>query len=121
MNSQYEAAISAIVMYGSGFVKKELIFPCVQTIVVSGFQANQLMLTPKEKNLREYMMSSLSIVPTIVVAWNEILFCDSFFWSIGGHVLYNASIVVSFTVYYLEGYHYSTKSRSKNLTKEKTA
>ena len=121
MNSHHVVAISAIAMYGSGFVKKELGFPYVQTIVVSAFQASQLMLTPEEKSIREYMMSSLPIVPTIVVAWSEMLFCDSFFRSIGGHLLYDASIVLSFTVYYLESYLFSTKSRSKNLTKTKTA
>lgn len=114
------AFLAVIVTYGMGFVKKELGFAYVQTIVNVAFHASQLMLTTDEKNRREYVTMPLAGVLPIVVAWNEILFCDSYFRSAGGHVLYDASIIVSFIVFYLNCYHFNTKSNSKSLIKQKT-
>jgi len=120
IENQYVAVLSAFVTYGQGFVKKELGFAYVQTIVNIAFHISQLMLSSDEKNRREYMMMPMANVLPIVVAWNEVLFCDSYFRSAGGHVLYDASIIVSFIVFYLDCYSFSTKSTSKSLTKEKT-
>jgi hypothetical protein len=120
MDYQHVAVLSAIVTYGQSFVNKKLGFAYIQTIVNISFHASQLMLSPDEKNRREYMMMPLSNVLPIVVAWNEVLFCDPYFRSAGGHVLYDASIVVSFIVVYLDCYSFNTKSSNKSLTKEKT-
>mmetsp|Transcript_6316 Transcript_6316/g.13071 ORF Transcript_6316/g.13071 Transcript_6316/m.13071 type:complete len:276 (+) Transcript_6316:70-897(+) len=111
--------VASIVHYGGSMVKKELGFPYVQTIVNVGFHVTQLMLPPDEKNHREYMTMPISTSLPLLVAWTEMLFCDEFFRSIGGHVLYDASIVVAFCMSYIELYFFHTKS---NLAKkEKSA
>ena len=121
MKGHHVAVLSAMATYGNDFVKHELGFAYVQTIVNVAFHASQLMLSPEEKNSREYMMLPLMGILPLVVAWNEVLFCDAFFRAAGGHVLYDASIAISFMVFYLECYYFNTKSRSKALTKEKTS
>lgn len=121
VSTHYLAGLAAIAHFGAGFVKKELGFPYVQTIVNVGFHVSQLMLSTDEKNQREYMTMPLSMSLPLLVAWSEMLFCNAFFRSMGGHVLYDASIVVAFSIFYVECYFFNTKSNSKNLTKEKSA
>ena len=123
MDYQHVAVLAAIVTYGQSFVNNKLGFAYIQTIVNISFHVSQLMLSSDEKNRREYMTMPLSSVLPLVVAWNEVLFCDTFFRSAGGHVLYDASIVVSFTVFYFDCYSFNTTTRSstnKSVTKEKT-
>merc|ERR1711937_867406 len=91
MNIKHVAMLSAVATYGQCFVKKELSFSYVQTIVNIAFHISQLTLPLNDKICREYMMMPLANVFPIIVAWNEILFCDSFFRSAGGHLLYDAS------------------------------
>jgi len=112
--------LAVIVTYGRGFVKKELEFAYVQTIVNVALHGSQLMLATDEKYRREYMTLPLAGVLPIVMAWNEILFCESYFRSAGGHVLYDASIIVSYIVFYLNCYHFNTKLNDKSLIKQKT-
>jgi len=112
--------LAAIATSGNLFVKKELGFAYVQTVVNMSSHISQFMRSYEEKNLREYMMIPLSNVLPTVVAWNEILFCDSYFRSAGGHVLYDASIIISFIVFYLDAYSYNKKQlNSKRPNKEK--
>lgn len=127
MEYKHVAVLAAIVTYGQSFVNNKLGFAYIQTIVNIAFHVSQLMLSPDEKNRREYMTTPLSNVLPLVVAWNEVLFCDPYFRSVGGHVLYDASIVVSFMVYYFDCYSFhtttarsSSTTSNKSVTKEKT-
>jgi len=121
MENHSIVVLAAIATYGNLFVKKELGFAYVQTIVNISSHISQLMRSCEEKNRREHMMMPLANVLPTVVAWNEILFCDSYFRSAGGHVLYDASIIISFIVFYLDAYHYNKmKLNSKRPNKEKT-
>jgi len=121
MNIKHVAILSAVATYGQCFVKKELSFSYVQTIVNIAFHISQLTLPLDDKICREYMMMPLANVLPIIVAWNEILFCDSFFRSAGGHLLYDASIPVSFIIFYLDCYLHNTKRNTNSLAKEKLA
>lgn len=117
--SNFHVGILAIaVTYTGLFVRIELGFPYVQTVINLAFHASQLMLPKEEKSLRTYMTTPMSNILPLAVAYTEFLFCDSFFRSIGGHVLYDSSIVISFIIYYCDAYRYST---NQGLTKKKVA
>lgn len=120
-NNHALAVVSSVITYGQSFCKKELAFAYVQTILNLVIAFSQLMLSAKEKNEREYMLLAISLILPIVVAWSEMLFCDSFFRAAGGHVLYDASIILSILVFYIECHRYhSDKSKSSTSFKEKS-
>uniref|UniRef100_A0A6U9YK88 Uncharacterized protein n=1 Tax=Pseudo-nitzschia australis TaxID=44445 RepID=A0A6U9YK88_9STRA len=132
LGSHYVLICAAISTYGHTLAKKEFGFGYVQTVVNVAFSLSQLMLPLDKKNDREYvtMPFTCGILP-IVVAWNEALFCDAFFRSMGGHALYDASIILSFLVFYVDCYRFHTKSTTtsniangnsngSSTTKEKT-
>lgn len=104
---------AAIATYGQLYVKKELGFGYVQTLVNVGFHASQLMLSSDDKNKREYMLQPLIGLFPMIVGWNEALYCDSFLRSMGGHALYDASIILSCIVFYLDCY---SNSGGKSLS-----
>ena len=121
MEYEHVAVLAAIVTYGQSFVNNKLDFAYIQTIVNILVHVSQLMLSPDEK----YMTTPLSNVLPLVVAWNKVLFCDPYFrFLAGGHVLYDASIVVSFMILYFDCYSFHTTPRSstsnKSVTKEKS-
>lgn len=120
MQNQTIAVIASAATYGQGFVKDELGFAYVQTIVNMAFHTSQLMLSPDEKNQREYITMPLANVLPLVVAFNEAFFCDAYFRSAGGHVLYDASIIISYIIFYLDCYGVSKESSIKCVSKEKT-
>ena len=88
---------------GGAGLKKELGFSYVQTIIISSAIASQLMLPVEEKRRREYFTLSLTAVLPILVAWNEVLFCDKYLRSMGGHTLYDAAIILSTIAFYKIG------------------
>mmetsp|Transcript_23742 Transcript_23742/g.51307 ORF Transcript_23742/g.51307 Transcript_23742/m.51307 type:complete len:334 (-) Transcript_23742:93-1094(-) len=121
INSFKVAMIAVAVNWGPGFaggLKKELGFPYVQTVINVAFHLSQLALSSKEKQQREYMMLSLVNLIPCLVSWNEALFCSSYFKSAGGHVWYDASIIISYIVFYVDGYRVS--STQLLGTKQKT-
>jgi hypothetical protein len=120
MKKQYVFYIASIVTFLQGGLKKELGFAYVQTIISLAFHTSQLMLSTEEKNRREYITLPLSALLPIVTSWNEILFCESYFRSMGGHVLYDASIIISYIVFYLDCYRYNTRNNRTAITKQKT-
>lgn len=79
MENNYIVVLAAIATYGNLFVKKELGFAYVQTIVNISFHISQLMQSSEEKNRREHMTMPLANVLPTVVAWNKVLFCDFYF------------------------------------------
>ncbi|VEU35799.1 unnamed protein product [Pseudo-nitzschia multistriata] len=97
---------------GNAVVRKELAFGYVQTVVNVAFAASQLLLPPDQKNEREYALLPLAGVLPIVVSWAEALCCDSLVRSLGGHALYDASIIVSVIVFYSESYLHCTAKRA---------
>lgn len=118
MSNFYLAILAVMATYGNYFVKTELGFPYVQTVINVSFHISQLMLPLDEKSSRFYMRIPLANVLPLLVAWSEALFCDAFFRAAGGHMLYDASIVVSFLALYITEYNYYS---SKPLAKEKTS
>jgi len=118
MKKQYVLFIASIVTFIQGGLRKELGFAYVQTILSMAFHTSQLMSSTEENNRREYMTLPLSALLPIVTSWNEILFCKSYFRSMGGHVLYDASIIISYVVFYLDCYRYHTKNA---IVKQKTS
>lgn len=120
VSSQYVFGVALAVTYGplllAGGLKKELRFGYVQTIVSIAFHTSQLMLSPDEKNHREYMTLPIASILPVVTAWNEALFCTAYFRSLGGHVLYDASIIISSIVYYADCYRVNVMSSSSRST-----
>ena len=113
MKKQYVFFIASIVTFLHGGLRKELGFAYVQIILSLAFHTSQLMLSTEEKNRQEYMTLLLSVLLPIVTSWNEILFCESYFRSMGGHALYDASIIVSYIVYQLDSYRYNTQYKEQ--------
>lgn len=116
--ASWKLAIAAgVVTYLGTFLREEYGFPYVQTILAIAFHSSQLMLPPKEKEYREYLMVPLQLaIPPLLTAWNEALFCEKFFRNLGGHVLYDASIILSAIWYYISCYQHVTR---KNVNKQK--
>mmetsp|Transcript_34362 Transcript_34362/g.63176 ORF Transcript_34362/g.63176 Transcript_34362/m.63176 type:complete len:286 (-) Transcript_34362:402-1259(-) len=111
MNSFKVAMIAVAVNWGPSFaggLKKELIFPYIQTVINFASHLSQLALSSKEKQQREYMMLPLVSLIPFLVSWNEALFCSSYFKSAGGHVWYDAGIIISYIVFYVDCYRVSS-------------
>jgi len=126
INSAMVALCAAIVTYGpilAGGMKKQLGFAYVQTVISIAFHLSQLTLPAKEKQCREYMTLPIFFFFPVLTAWNEALFCSAYFQAAGGHVLYDASIILSYIVFYADCYRVnvlSSNSPSKLSSKEKT-
>lgn len=111
INSFKVAMIAVAVSWGPSFLgglKKEIGFPYVQTVINFAFHFSQLALSSKEKQQREYMMRPVVSLIPFLVSCNEALFCSSYFKSAGGHVLYDASIIISHIVFYVDCYRVSS-------------
>lgn len=126
VNSMLVVFFSMVVTFGpylAGGMKKQLGFAYVQTIISIAFHISQLSLPLEEKRRREYMTMPMAGIIPVFLAWQEALFCQLYFESVGGHVLYDASIILSFIAFYLDSYrvHTSSSSISKMNTKEKAA
>lgn len=106
------ACVAAAVTYLGMSLKDEHGFAYVQTILAIAFHSSQLLST--NKNFREYLTLPLfGALPPLIVAWNEALFCEAYFKSLGGHMLYDLSIIVCFIGYYVESYWHVTKVKPK--------
>jgi hypothetical protein len=119
------ALFAVIVTFGPilvGGIKKQLGFAYVQTIISIAFHFSQLSLPSDEKQCREYMTMPMSGIIPILVAWNEALLCTAYFQSFGGHLIYDASIILSFIAFYIDSYRACTANyfMSSVIGKEKT-
>jgi hypothetical protein len=103
----------------AGGLRKELNFGYIQTVVSIAFHMSELSLSSTEKNRREYMTLPLAGLLPVLVAWNEAMFCSAYFKSAGGHVLYDASIILSFIAYYVDSYRANVLTSKLVTTKEK--
>ena len=117
---------SAIVTYGNTFVRKQHGFMYVQTILAICFHTSELFLTPsigKKSNGKycyEYFTLPLMVgALPVIVAWCEALFCTTWFERMGGHMLYDASIILSFIIYYIDAYRYRSALEDR-IIKAKT-
>jgi hypothetical protein len=127
MNAKIVALLSLIVTYGpivigGGMMKKQLGFAYVQTVISIAFHISQLRLSRTEKSQREYMTLPLSAMLPVLTSWNEALGCEAYFRSMGGHVLYDASIIISYILYYADCYRvnvYQQENKNKNGLKQK--
>jgi hypothetical protein len=110
------ALLAALVTCGGIFLKEQYGFAYVQTVLSVAYHASQLLLPVKEKEHREYLTLPLLVaVPPLVTAWNEALFCGAYFKSLGGHVLYDASIIIGTIGYFIDSYQHVTKRKQKTI------
>jgi hypothetical protein len=104
------ALLSALVTYGITLVKDQYAFAYVQTVLAVAYHASQLRLPREDKEHREHLTLPLvAAVPPLLTAWNEALFCTAYFRAIGGHTLYDASIILCFTGFYADCYRHAMK------------
>ncbi|CAB9516901.1 expressed unknown protein [Seminavis robusta] len=83
------------------FCPVNLSFTYVQSIAMSAVAWNE-MTKPKEAKGFEYsMFPCLIALPLGLLAWVESTQCSSFIRDFGGHVLYDAFIPISMTVFYV--------------------
>lgn len=119
------AVLAVVVTYGPmlmGGLPKEHAFAYVQTVVTISFHTSQLMLDSKEKERREYWtLPLIAALPPIITSWNEALGCNAYFRNLGGHVLYDASIIIGFLVYYMDCYRYHVLQDGAAPTKKEKA
>jgi hypothetical protein len=118
IHSSIVTILSLVVTYGplvigGGMMKKQLGFAYVQTVLSIAFHVSQLILPTKEKCQREYMTLPIAAMLPVLTSWNEALFCSSYFKSLGGHVLYDASIVISYILYYADCYRVNVFNQKK--------
>jgi hypothetical protein len=110
------ALLSALVTYGGRFLKEQYGFAYVQTVLSVAYHTSQLLLPVNEKENREYLTLPLLVaVPPLITAWNEALFCGAYFKSLGGHTLYDASIILCTIWYYIDSYQHVTKKKQKTV------
>jgi hypothetical protein len=123
MNSILVALFALTATFGpvlAGGMRKQLGFAYIQTVVSIAFHISQMCLPDKDKQVREYMTMPLTGVLPVIVAWNEAILCSAYFQSAGGHVLYDAAIILSYIVFYADSYRAnSQKSSISKLRKEK--
>ena len=112
------AFLAAYLPILAGGLKRELNFGWIQTVVSIAFHCSELSLSSAEKNRREYMTLPLAGLLPVLVSWNEALFCSAYFKSAGGHVWYDASIILCFIAYYVDSYR-SNVMASKLAKNEK--
>lgn len=106
LNSLVVAGVALIATFGpvlAGGLRKQLGFAYIQTIVSIAFHMSQLTLPAEEKRTRQYMTLPITGIVPVIVAWNEALFCSS-------HTLYDASIILSFIVMYVDTYRYNAST-----------
>lgn len=125
MKTGLVAFFAVLVTFGpvlAGGIQKQLSFAYVQTIISVAFHLSQLSLSSNEKQRREYMTMPMSGIIPVLVAWNEALLCTAYFQSIGGHAIYDASIILSFIAFYADSYRASRANYdiSAVSSKEKT-
>jgi hypothetical protein len=110
------ALLAVLVTCGGNFMKAQYGFAYVQTVLSVAYHTSQLFLPAKEKEHREYLTLPLSVaVPPLLIAWNEALFCGAYFKSIGGHVLYDASIIIGTIMFYIDSYQNVTTKKQKMI------
>jgi hypothetical protein len=104
------ALLSGLVTYASSWLKPQYGFAYVQTVLSVAYHASQLRLPPDEKEHREHLTLPLMVaLPPLLTAWNEALFCSAYFRSMGGHTLYDASIILCFIGFYADAYRHAMK------------
>jgi hypothetical protein len=117
--SHIVAVLALVVTYAPlwmGGLPQQFGFGYIQTILSMSFHISQLMLKRDEKQRREYFtLPLIAAMPSVLVAWVEALYCDAFFKSLGGHAIYDASIIVGFTVFYLDCYRFHVLGKSKTF------
>jgi len=121
VSSAKVALLSAVVTYGSLWIRDVYGFAYVNTVLSIAFHLSQLLLDREEKQNRQYLTLPLFVaIPPLLTAWNEALFCDAYFKTAGGHVLYDASIILCFIAYYVDAYYWNNRSEASS-SKSKTA
>lgn len=113
VSSWMVAVLAVAVTAGQREVRYQHGFTYVQTVVTITFHVSQLLLEANEKETREYLTQPLfaAMLP-MLTAWNEALGCTAYVQSLGGHMLYDASIIVGFLTYYVDTYRYHSQRES---------
>jgi len=114
MSNRNVAWLTVVVCAAGSKLRDEYGFTYVQTVLAMAYHVSQLLLPRKEKeqHAREYLMLPVvTAVLPLITAWNEALFCQTYFRAAGGHVLYDASIILGFIAFYLDSYRYYTAQK----------
>lgn len=110
LSNRTVAILAVVATYGPSLVGEIPVqhqFAYVQTVVTVAFHTSQLLLNSEEKQRREYVtLPLIAAIPPIVTSWNEALACTAYFRTLGGHMLYDASIILGFLAYYVDSYRY---------------
>ena len=112
-SSVYHAYILAIAV---AYVQRNYLaevygFTYIQTILSISAHVSQLVLSTKEKNCRCYMtMPIIAALPAVIISILEATSCNMFFKSMGGHVWFDACIIVGLILYYVDAYIHCTTS-----------
>mmetsp|Transcript_7669 Transcript_7669/g.11621 ORF Transcript_7669/g.11621 Transcript_7669/m.11621 type:complete len:283 (+) Transcript_7669:220-1068(+) len=104
VHSKFVAIMSICVTFGMTYMEERYVFTYIQSVLLIASHTNQLMLPleEKDKSSYEYMVLPLmSALPIVLTGWVEAIYCTAFYQSLGGHVLYDACIIVSFLLYYI--------------------
>ena len=119
VNSGVVALLAVVVTTIHGMMPKQFSFGYVQTVVSIAFHTSQLLLSSNEKNCREYATLAVTASIPVFTAWNEALLCTAYFKSAGGHMLYDASIILSFIAYYSDAYYFNTGLSTPQIDEKK--
>ena len=77
-------------------------FTYIQTVLFMAFELNQLWRPEQEKKLFVYAVYPILVsIPIGIVGWIESLQCSNGVRELGGHMIYDVSIPVCLTVFYL--------------------
>lgn len=97
-------------------------FIYVQTVIMLCFGANELSLPLADKqSYHYYIVPVVTAIPIMLTGWVESVFCNTFYKAIGGHCLFDASIGITFIVYYnicyydFEGLSEETMTKAKKI------
>lgn len=105
--SPYVATMAVAATFGPvlcGGLRQEHGFAYIQTVLSIAFHTSQICLPSEHKLVREYVSLPLLVSLSVFVAWNEAFFCQTYIRAAGGHVLYDASIIIGYILYYIDCY-----------------
>jgi hypothetical protein len=77
-------------------------FTFTQTVLLLTFSCGEIMRPREEKNFLEYGLYPIVVgLPLLIIAWLESTQCSNFMVKLGGHLVYDAFIAISMTLFYL--------------------
>ena len=90
--------VTSVTLFQFFFVPGILSFAFVGTTLITLSCLSQLL--KKEKTRFYNAESVICVTPVVFMAWIEALTCDTFLMNVGGHLWYDLTIPISFTVFF---------------------